>query len=101
MHPKNRDFEIAIICALSTEAEAVYALFDHKYNQNARSSGDPNVYTTGSISGYNVVLAHIPGMGNVKAASVAASLRSSFIAIKVALVVGICGGMPFDTKKKR
>ncbi|PVH90952.1 putative kinesin light chain [Periconia macrospinosa] len=40
----------------------------------------------------------MPGMGKVSAASVAASLRSSFIGIKVVLVVGICGGVPFYSR---
>ncbi|KAK5061969.1 hypothetical protein LTR44_003344 [Exophiala sp. CCFEE 6388] len=48
----------------------------------------------GLIAGHPVVLAHMPAMGKVNAATVAAGVRSSFIDIKLALVVGICGGVP-------
>ena len=92
------DFEVAIICALSLEAEAVEALFDKYWDEDGdpygKSSGDPNAYTTGMIGRHNVVLAYMPGTGKGNAASVAASLRSSFGGIKLALVVGVCGAAP-------
>lgn len=92
-----RDFKIAIICALPLEASAVQALFDVCWNDvdYGKAPGDPNVYTTGRIGRHNVVLAHMPGMGKGAAASVAASFRCSYQGIQLALVVGICGGVPF------
>lgn len=91
-----RGFEIAIICALPLEAECVQATFDQTWRrQYGRARGDTNAYTTGSIGAHNVVLAHMPDMGKVSAASVAACMRFSFTNIKFALVVGICGGVPF------
>lgn len=39
----------------------------------------------------------MPGMGKRRAASVAASIRYSFGGIKLALVVGVCAGVPNDT----
>ena len=100
--PRHRsDFEIAIICALSLEADAVEALFDKYWDEDGdrkgKSLGDPNAYTAGVISNHNVVLAHMPGIGKGSAASVASSFRSSFGGIKLALVVGICGGVPNTT----
>jgi nucleoside phosphorylase len=100
LRPRHRrNFKIAIICALPLEADAVKALFDERWDANGdiygKAWGDRNAYSTGVIGRHNVVLAHMPGMGKESAASVAADCRSSFEGIKLALVVGICGGVPF------
>lgn len=93
------DFEIAVICALTLEADAVDALFDHYWDEDGspldKAHGDPNAYSTGAIGRHNVVLAHMPGMGKVSAAIVANNCRMSFPNIKLALVVGITGVIPF------
>ena len=99
VQPKNRsDFEIAIICALRLEADAVEALFDKFWDDDGdiygKAPGDTNAYTTGVIGRHNVVLAIMPGIGKRNAAAVAANFRSSFGGIRLALVVGICGGVP-------
>jgi nucleoside phosphorylase len=104
--PRDRkDFEIAIICALRSEADAVEALFDKLWGDSGemygKAPGDPNAYTTGVIGLHNVVLAYMPGMGKGNAASVAASFRSSFGGITLALVVGICGGVPNGTDDEK
>ncbi|KAM0294558.1 hypothetical protein ACHAO9_000991 [Fusarium lateritium] len=94
-----RGFEIAIICALTLEADAVEALFDYYWDDDGplfdKEPGDPNAYSTGVIGRFNVVLAYMPGMGKVTAAAVASNCRKSFPSIKLALVVGICGVVPF------
>ncbi|KAK6334549.1 hypothetical protein TWF730_003763 [Orbilia blumenaviensis] len=84
----SRVFDIAILCALPVEAKAVAALIEDKHFSNS------NGYTIGRIHSYKVVLAHMGGMGKVEAAETAAKLQSDFIGIKVALLVGICGGVP-------
>ena len=93
------DFEIAIICALTLEADAVDGLFDHCWDDDGivfgKQKSDPNAYSTGVIGCHNVVLAHMPGMGKVYATAVAAHCRSSFPNIKLAIVVGVCGVVPF------
>ena len=91
-----RGFCIAIICALPVEAECVLAVFDETWQSKkyGKAVGDTNAYSTGLIARHPVVLAHMPAMGKVNAATVAAGVRSSFINIKLALVVGICGGVP-------
>ncbi|EPS38984.1 hypothetical protein H072_7247 [Dactylellina haptotyla CBS 200.50] len=98
-----RDFEIVIICALTLEANAVEALFDKYWDSEGykyhKSPMDPNAYSTGVIGSHNVILAHMPAMGKGSAARVAANCRYSFTGIKLALVVGICGAVPF--KKTR
>lgn len=100
-----RDFEIAVICALRSEADAVKVLFDkfweddeHRYG---KAPGDPNAYTMGVIGDHNVVLAFMPGMGKGNAASVLSSFRSSFPGIRLGLVVSICGGVPSGTDDER
>ncbi|TLS22645.1 uncharacterized protein PpBr36_05749 [Pyricularia pennisetigena] len=99
------DFEIAILCALPVEADAVLSIFDEDWEENAdgqpydKAVGDPNAYTTGLVGRHNVVLAHLGNMGNVSSASAAASFRWSFPNIKLALIVGILGVVPFDPKE--
>ncbi|KAK4678495.1 hypothetical protein QC764_308170 [Podospora pseudoanserina] len=98
---KRSDFSIAIICALSSEATAVDAVFDVYWDEKGppydKVAGDPNAYTTGAIGRHNVVLAHMPGIGKVGSALVASNCRHSFPNIKLALVVGVCGGVPFSS----
>ncbi|KAK0728340.1 hypothetical protein B0T26DRAFT_800118 [Lasiosphaeria miniovina] len=83
------DFEIAIICALAIEANAVYSLFDHSWDEGGplydKATGDTNAYSAGTIGRHNVVLAHMPGMGkaNAAAVAVAVSCRASFPNIKL------------------
>ncbi|KAJ5667481.1 hypothetical protein N7507_003345 [Penicillium longicatenatum] len=103
MRPRTRDdFEIAIICALPLEADAVEALFDEQYDTLGqiyrKQPGDANSYTTGRIGQHSVVLCYMPGIGKGSAASVASSLRVSYTGIRLALVVGICGGVPFPSR---
>ncbi|RFN50330.1 hypothetical protein FIE12Z_5510 [Fusarium flagelliforme] len=93
-----RGFEIAIICALTLEADAVEALFDCCWDDDGppfdKEPGDPNSYSTGVIGRHNVVLVYMPGMGKANAAAVASNCRASFRGIKLALVVGVCGVVP-------
>jgi nucleoside phosphorylase len=99
-----RGFEIALICALRVEADCVLATFDKFWEDEGerygQAPGDENSYTTGMIGEHNVVLAYMPNIGKVGASGVAASLRFSFPEIRLALVVGICGGVPFGTNKE-
>lgn len=102
--PKTRkDFEVAIICALPLEYDAVTCAFDEFWDSDGdeyrRAAGDPNSYTTGRIGHYNVVLALLPHMGKVNAASAATSMRSSYTELRLVLLVGICGGYPVDGKR--
>jgi hypothetical protein len=98
--PRTRaDFPIAIICALVEEADAVHTVFDKFWSDDGKrydkAQGDSNVYTPRVIGRHNVVLVHLREMGNVAASVAAANLKSSFPEIKLALVVGICGVVPF------
>ncbi|KAL2141557.1 hypothetical protein VTI28DRAFT_2207 [Corynascus sepedonium] len=98
--PSSRtDFEIAVICALPIEADGVEALFDRHWDDDGfpynKAENDTNAYSTGAIGCHNVVLAHMPGMGKASAAMVATNCRRSFPNIKLAVVVGVCGVVPF------
>lgn len=96
--PRDRDaFEIAVICALELESNAVEGVFDEVWegdNGFGKARGDHNTYTTGRIGFNNVVLVYMPGMGKVESASVTAGSLRSFPNIKLGLVVGICGAVP-------
>ncbi|EHK17716.1 uncharacterized protein TRIVIDRAFT_42949 [Trichoderma virens Gv29-8] len=97
--PSSReDFEIAIVCALPLEYDAVCVLIDKFWDEEGdpygKSKGDLNVYTTGRIGKHDIVLVLLPEMGKVGAASTTASLRSSFPGLKLILLTGICGGVP-------
>ncbi|KAE8131508.1 Pfs, NB-ARC and TPR domain protein [Aspergillus pseudotamarii] len=100
MRPKSRsDFAVAIICALTIEADAVEAFFDETYDRlgkiYGKQPGDANAYINGRIGKHDIVLCYLPGMGIGSAASVASSLRVSYTGVRLALVVGICGGAPY------
>lgn len=86
------------MCALQLEYDAISLVIDEfwddKGDQYGRAQGDRNTYTTGRIGKYNVVLTLL-GMGKKNSASAAADLRSSYPNIKLAILVGICGGAPF------
>ncbi|CAG8381999.1 unnamed protein product [Penicillium salamii] len=101
MRPTTREeFEIAIICALPREADPIRALFDEEYDDHEKFGQlprDVNVYTNGRIGEHHVVLCYMPSMGKGMAAGVASSLRLSYPSIQLALVVGVCGAVPFPT----
>ena len=105
IHPRpssRSEFEIAIICALAVEVDAVSYVFDEFWDDDgdpySRAPGDFNHYTTGRIEHHNVVLALLPHMGKASTASAAASLRSSYTNVRLALVVGVCGAVPHSGK---
>lgn len=103
LRPTSRDdFHVAVLCALSLEADAVIASMDriwtsHDLAENEelqKPDGDINSYTCGTIGRHNVVLVHLPKMGTVGASRVAAMLCMSYPNITLGAVVGICGVVP-------
>ncbi|KAJ5379376.1 hypothetical protein N7509_012495 [Penicillium cosmopolitanum] len=95
---RRSQFTVAIFCALTLEADAVNEVFeeiwDEEHENYGRAAGDHNTYTLGKIFRHNVVLVHMAGMGKGAASQAASSIRFSYPEIKLALVVGICGGVP-------
>ncbi|KAJ4051114.1 hypothetical protein NW760_001098 [Fusarium oxysporum] len=60
-----------------------------------KAPGDPNSYSTGRIGHHHVVLAYMPEAGKANGAAVATNYRVSFPLVKLAIVVGIYGVIPF------
>ncbi|KIW70684.1 hypothetical protein PV04_02929 [Phialophora macrospora] len=98
--PAAIDYHIAVICALEEEAEAVRAVFDHRWDHQpdgdniVKHHSDKNQYNTGVILKHNVVLASPDEYGKGNATRVMSHLRSTFPGILWGLVVGVCGGVP-------
>ncbi|KAK3393531.1 nucleoside phosphorylase domain-containing protein [Podospora didyma] len=92
------DPETAIICALPLEASAVNYLFDEFWDDRRdrfyKAPRDENHYSTGRIGKHHVVLVQLPGMGKANAATAATFLLSSYTRVRLALVVGVRGGVP-------
>ncbi|KAK6338458.1 hypothetical protein TWF730_002521 [Orbilia blumenaviensis] len=98
-------FEIAIICALRVEHDAVEAFLDEEFEIDGfsygKAPGDYNAYTTGRIGSKPVVLAYMPNMGKAAAAVVSSQLHMSFTRLKVVFLVGICGAAPMDSRDRQ
>ncbi|KAI5466489.1 hypothetical protein BGZ63DRAFT_132708 [Mariannaea sp. PMI_226] len=96
--PSRESFEIAIICALPLEYDAVSLLIDKFWDEDGdpygRPAGDTNLYTTGRMGTFDVVLVLLQGMGKVKAATAGKDLQRSYPSIHLVLLVGVCGGVP-------
>lgn len=97
--PASRDeFEVALVCSRPLEYNAISLLFDQFWDENGdqygRAIGDTNTYTTGRFGKFDVVLVLLPNTGKVSAASATASLRSSYPALRLVILTGICGGVP-------
>ena len=104
--PSSReDFQIGIVCALPLEFDAVVASLDQIWDEDVcgalgKAPGDANTYTHGRMKQHNVVVALLrqrggkPTMGKANAAIVASDLRHSYFGLNLALLVGICGGVP-------
>ncbi|KAH8129103.1 WD40-repeat-containing domain protein [Trichoderma asperelloides] len=97
--PASRDeFEVALVCSLPLEYDAISLLFDEFWDEDGdrygRAVGDTNIYTTGRFGNFDVVLVLLPDTGKVSVASATSSLRSSYPALKLVILTGICGGVP-------
>ncbi|KAH8703639.1 hypothetical protein BGW36DRAFT_89419 [Talaromyces proteolyticus] len=103
MPPTSRDeIDVAIICALPLEVDAVDALFDECYDNLEETDENElrnyNISTVGRIGRHYVALVQLPGIGKSSAAGVTSTLLLNFTAIRLVLLVGICGGVPFPSK---
>ncbi|KAK1997817.1 hypothetical protein LX36DRAFT_681500 [Colletotrichum falcatum] len=99
------DIKIALLYALTLEANAVRELFDEYCRidgsmwSRMESPRDTNAYSFGVIGGHPAVIVHMPGMGKGYGAMVATHPRNSLPGLGLALVVRICGGVPFYEKE--
>lgn len=97
--PSHRDdFEVAIVCALKAEFDAISLVIDEFWDNHddpyGKAVGDTNSYRTGRIGKHNVALLQLRQMGKAHAAAAAASLRSSFNKLRLVLLVGGCAAVP-------
>ncbi|KAJ5704064.1 DNA-directed RNA polymerase II subunit RPB1 [Penicillium malachiteum] len=84
----HRDYNVAWICALPLEAAAARAALDREHAVLPQPSSDQNAYILGEVSGFNVVIACLPSgiYGTVSAAATITQLRSTFTAVRFALM---------------
>ncbi|KAL1844194.1 hypothetical protein VTJ49DRAFT_3850 [Mycothermus thermophilus] len=99
--PSSReDFDVAIVCALPLEFDAAVSVLDEVWDDAngpalGKARSDLNTYVNGRIGAHNVVLVLLATrMGKVSAAISASDLRHSYPNVRMALLVGICGGVP-------
>ncbi|KAI6087798.1 purine and uridine phosphorylase [Hypoxylon rubiginosum] len=89
------DYSVAVICAMEFEMSAVRYMLDEEHQRLPTVAGDQTIYTLGTLSGHNVVLACLPGtQGKAAAATVAVNLERTFPSIQWRVFVGIGGGVP-------
>ncbi|KAK6504725.1 hypothetical protein TWF481_006664 [Arthrobotrys musiformis] len=89
--PRPEEINVAIICALALEFDAVNLAFDESWDQSAQDRR----YKVGYICEHKVVLALLSNMGKANAAGKASTVtRHDYPNIKLAFLAGICGGVP-------
>ncbi|ETS74038.1 hypothetical protein PFICI_13904 [Pestalotiopsis fici W106-1] len=93
---------VAIVCALSLEANALEPFWDEILDEKefeVRSDGIHSItYSVVKIAHHSVVILYMPGMGGFNAAYAFASCQLVFPGIRLAIISGICGGVPFPDK---
>lgn len=98
------DYEVVWLASGPLEMAAAVAVLDELHPSLPAVPGDANSYTLGALSsGLNVALACLPSghYGTDNAALVARSLRRTFPQLRIALLVGVGGGVPDKTPDLR
>jgi nucleoside phosphorylase len=93
---KVEDYTVGWISALPIELAAATTMLDEEHEGLPQDPTDTNIYTFGSISGHNIVIACLPAgqVGNNNAATVAIRMKAKFKSIRFGLMVGVGGGVP-------
>jgi nucleoside phosphorylase len=91
------DYTVGWICPLEVEQVAALEMLDEEHERLPQQLADHNVYSLGSISGHNVVIAGLHQPGNNPAATVVTQMRMTFPNLRFGLLVGIGGGVPVKT----
>jgi nucleoside phosphorylase len=95
------DFDIAIICAIPLEFDAIAAAVDEFWDRDyGKAVGDTNIYTNARIGKYNVAILVLSEIGKVSAVTACTHIQQSYPAVDLVLVSGICGGVPFPGDSK-
>jgi nucleoside phosphorylase len=93
----HEDYTVGWICPLEVEQVAALEMLDKEHECLPQQFADHNVYSLGSISGHNVVIAGLHQPGNNPAATVVTQMRMTFPNLRFGLLVGIGGGVPVKT----
>ncbi|KAF2802720.1 kinesin light chain [Mytilinidion resinicola] len=95
------DYHVAWICPLAdVELLPAYLMLDEEHSTPPYSQHyDENTYICGTINGHNVVIATCPPgeTGNVNAGRLTGPMFKTFPNIRMAVLVGIGGGIPSPT----
>ncbi|KAF1981079.1 kinesin light chain, partial [Aulographum hederae CBS 113979] len=98
------DYRVAWICPLcDVELLPACLMLDEEHQPPAYNTHyDENTYIFGIISGHAVVIATCPSglTGNVNAGKLTGSMFKTFPNIKMALLVGIGGGVPYSIPRE-
>ncbi|KAL2859131.1 violaceus kinesin [Aspergillus lucknowensis] len=89
-------YTVAWICALPLELAAAKMFLDQVHPRLTQPESDHNVYTLGSVSGHNVVVACLPAgvYGTTSATAAVSHLMSTYRNVRFGLMVGVGGGVP-------
>ncbi|GAM33837.1 hypothetical protein TCE0_013r01029 [Talaromyces pinophilus] len=92
--PSDQEYTVGWICVLRKELEAAKDTLDENFGDQF----DKQLYTLGRIRDHAVVITCFPmgDKGNNMAAIVAERMMGKFPNIKVGLLVGIGGGLPYE-----
>ncbi|KAJ6787716.1 hypothetical protein PWT90_08499 [Aphanocladium album] len=93
------DYTIGWVCALAIELAAAKRFLDSEHPRiHPQQVYDDNGYVLGRIAQHNAVPSLLPQgiYGKVSAATVAQQIRATIPIIRLCLVVGIGGGVPFN-----
>ncbi|CAI6091369.1 unnamed protein product [Clonostachys chloroleuca] len=94
--PDLSEYQVAILCALRVEIDAVRSFLEEKYDPGSidQDPRDYNHYELGKLAGRYVVVTEMPEAGKSSAASTVTHLSRTFHHVKLLLMVGIGGGIP-------
>lgn len=93
---EDNSYTIGWICALEVERAAAIEMLDEVHEPPSGSDG--NLYTFGRVGAHNIVIAPILWAGNNNAATRMLQLLYDVPSIRLALLVGIGGGIPVEAK---
>ncbi|KAL0937181.1 phosphorylase superfamily protein [Colletotrichum truncatum] len=94
------DCNVAVICALPSEFDAAILAFDNIGDVNGHTRGPPpgqnGHHIFCRVGSHDVVLVLLSGMGKVNAATETARLGAMYPGLELAVLTGICGGVPYS-----
>ena len=95
----NGDFTVGWICALEIEDISAQEMLDEEFDnfKPSQDQSDWNTYKCGKMGEHMLVIARLPEYGTDRAAVCAAHMCHTFPHIRIALMVGIGGGIPSKT----